>query len=69
MSGKHPYEQPVPAMPSDAEIEAAMRRARRERAQTAHLLVRRAWAWLRGLGAKAAAPAPIRPGRIAAARH
>jgi hypothetical protein len=72
MSGKHAYEDLVPRMPSDAEIEAAMRRARRERAETAHLLFRQAWAWLAGVGAPTAAPAtaaPIRPGRIAAARH
>lgn len=72
MSSKDPCEQPVPLMPSDAEIEAAMRRARRERSEMAHLLFRQVWAWLAGRGATAAEPAaarPIRPGRIAAARY
>lgn len=72
MNGKHPCEDLVSPMPSDAEIETAMRRARRERSEMAHLLFRRARAWLARLGANTTAPAtagPIQPARIAAARH
>jgi len=69
MMDVHAYHESSAPFPSQAEIEAAMRRARRERAEVAYWLVRRAAAWLARVRAKTVEPGAVRssrPGRVAA---
>jgi hypothetical protein len=59
MKSKHAYDLPAASrMPSEAELETALRRARLERAEMVHALFTRAFAWI----VRQAKKAEVRPG-------